>query len=312
MNNQPDVRGEDVFCRICPRNCGADRRDSAGVCGETNELVIARAALHMWEEPCISGEHGSGTVFFSGCNLRCIYCQNRAIALALRGRRVTPEELLAHMNHLVELGANNINLVTPSHYVPQLVDVLKTFRNQSVQVPIVYNTSSYEKVETLKKLEGLVDVYLPDYKYSSPETAARYSNAPDYPQVALAAIDEMLRQVGEPVFAESPECEDGMIRKGVIIRHLVLPGHVEESKEAIRILHGRYGDSVYLSIMNQYTPPSDEDEKKKLPRNLRDKLSEEDYGEVVDYAIELGVENGFIQEGDTAEESFIPPFEESL
>lgn len=296
-------------CRLCPRSCGVDRKLHTGYCGQTETIRIARAALHFWEEPCISGTRGSGTVFFSGCPLRCVFCQNRDIALGENGLAITKERLTEIFLELQEQGAHNINLVTPTHYVPQIAECLKRAKEEGLHIPVVYNTGSYETSEALRLLEGLVDVYLPDLKYADPKLSARLSNAPDYFACATAAIAEMVRQVGEPVFDE----EDLMTR-GVIIRHLVLPEHVEDSKRVIRYVHETYGDAVFLSIMNQYTPLQTEDTEKarrfaaQYPELTR-KLSEEEYDETVDYAIEIGVENGFIQEGETAEESFIPPFD---
>ena len=295
--------GEDNACRLCPRECGAKRKKTAGRCGVRSCFKVARAALHFWEEPCISGEEGSGTVFFSGCSLGCVYCQNRDISGGERGREITLERLYEIFFELKESGANNINLVTAGHFLPWLVPVLERARRDGLGIPVVYNSGGYETVQALRRLEGLVDVYLPDFKYISPETAARYSKAPDYPDVAMAALAEMMRQAGEAVFDER-----GIMQRGVILRHLVLPGHTGEAKKIIRYAYETYGDRIYLSIMNQYTPmPGIEEEYPELGR----KLGREEYDEVVDYAIDLGVENGFIQEGETAEESFIPPFDES-
>lgn len=318
-------------CRLCPRSCGVNRLYEAGYCGvgvkrgtgreagaagtlqwQDDMVIVARAALHAWEEPCISGEHGSGTVFFSGCGLRCCYCQNYEIALGRRGKQITLARLAEDCIRLQEQGANNINLVTPTHYVPQLAQMLSYLRQEEMlRIPVVYNTGGYERTETLGLLDGLVDVYLPDFKYIRAETAARYSNAPDYFAAASKALAEMVRQVGQPRFHESGgrdkyACEEGIMTRGVIVRHLVLPEHVEESKEIIRYLYETYGDTIYISIMNQYTPCV----RGGLPDELRRRLTQEEYDEVVDYAVALGVENGFIQEGETADESFIPPFDE--
>jgi len=252
----------------------------------------------MWEEPCISGTQGSGTVFFSGCPLRCVYCQNRRIALGDVGKAVTRERLVEIFFELKEKGAHNINLVTPTHYVPQLAWALRTATDQGLALPIVYNTGSYETVETLQLLDGLVDIYLPDCKYYSSELSVKYSHAPDYFDVANAAIAEMLRQVGEPVF------DGDLMKRGVIVRHLLLPAHTRDSKEVIRYLLEQYGNAIYISIMNQYTPMEGMDDYPELQRRVTGR----EYERVVDYAIELGLENGFIQEGDTASESFIPDF----
>ena len=264
----------------------------------SGKIRLARAALHMWEEPCISGVNGSGTVFFSGCPLRCVYCQNHSIALGNIGKTVTLDRLVDIFFELKEKGAHNINLVTPTHYVPQIAEALNHARNKGLKLPVVYNTSSYENVETLKMLDGLIDIYLPDFKYYSPELAARYSHALDYPQVATAAIHEMLRQTGTPVF------EEDMMRRGVIVRHLVLPDHTKDSMAVVSHLLQEYGSDIYFSIMNQYTPMENREEYPELKRRVTDR----EYNKVIDYAIEVGLENGFLQEGDTAKESFIPDF----
>ncbi len=364
-------------CTLCPRECHADRKGGKwGYCGQTDEIRAARAALHYWEEPCISGKRGSGAVFFSGCVLRCVYCQNREIAwLCARsgntacGKEISGERLAEIFLELQEKHANNINLVTPTHFAPQIAEAIRLARSQGLRLPVVYNTGSYEKVETLKSLNGLVDIYLPDLKYASRHLAERYSNAPDYFERASEAIAEMVRQTGEPVFGPEEESEgagilngpeeenegagilngreeksegagslngrekngedagilngpekrgEGMgslnesgenegcrlMKKGVIVRHLVLPGSVADSKRIIHYLHETYGNRIYISIMNQYTPMGLAD----FPE-LNRKVRRREYEKVVDYALALGVENGFIQEGGTAEESFIPAFD---
>lgn len=291
------------ICTLCPRNCAADRENGEiGICGQTNELKVARAALHFWEEPCISGTQGSGTVFFSGCSLHCVYCQNQEIANGTAGKVISVERLSEIFLELQEKGAHNINLVTPGHFVPQIIHALELAKKNGLGLPVVYNTSGYEHVETIKMLEGIVDIYLPDLKYISEELSGRYSHAKDYSKRAKAAIAEMVRQTGPAVFFE--ETEEGLMRKGTIVRHLILPGCIEDSKEVVRYLYETYGNAVYISIMNQFTPLSHLNEYPQLNR----KITEEEYDEVVDYAISLGVENGFIQEGETAEESFIPEF----
>jgi len=287
-------------CTLCPRECHVDRTaGKKGYCRATDELAVARAALHMWEEPCISGEEGSGTVFFSGCPLGCIYCQNHNISRGLAGKAITTERLAEIFLELQGKGANNINLVTPSHYVPHIIEALDISRKNGLTLPIVYNCSGYEKVETLKLLEGYVDIYLPDLKYISYEPAAKYSNCRDYFPVAAKAIEEMVRQAEEAKFDER-----GIMQKGVIVRHLALPGYLEDSKRIIKYLYETYGNRIYISIMNQYTPIIMSDVYPELNR----RITEEEYKELVDYAVELGVENGFIQEGETALESFIPEF----
>ncbi len=289
-------------CTLCPRDCKVDRTmGQRGYCKTCEELIVARAALHMWEEPCISGDEGSGTVFFSGCSLGCVYCQNYNIANGMAGKQISIERLSDIFMELQQQRANNINLVTPSHYVPQIIEAIDQARGKGLSIPIVYNSSAYEKVDTLQLLEGYVDIYLPDLKYMNPEPARLYSRAEDYFEYASKAINEMVRQVGYAEFDNR-----GMMRKGVIVRHLVLPGHLPDSKDIIRYLYDSYGDTIYISIMNQYTP---------LPRMANDpmmnhKVSAEEYEELIDYAIDIGIENGFIQEGETASESFIPEFNE--
>ncbi len=267
----------------------------------SEELVVARAALHLWEEPCISGEEGSGTVFFSGCAMGCIYCQNHNIAKGKAGKAISIERLANIFLELQEKGSNNINLVTPSHYIPQITRSINIGRNKGLVLPIVYNCSGYEKIEALRMLEGYVDVYLPDFKYMDPEPAKRYSGCGDYYVYASQAIHEMVRQVGEPRFDER-----GIMNKGVIVRHLTLPGYLQDSKDIIKYLYNTFGDKIYISIMNQYTPMPAVERYSEINRTI----TRAEYDELVDYAIELGVENGFIQEGDTASDSFIPEFNE--
>lgn len=288
-------------CTLCPRDCHVDRTaGKRGYCRTTDELIVGRAALHMWEEPCISGEEGSGTVFFSGCALSCVYCQNSSISKGMAGKIISVERLAEIFIELQNKGANNINLVTPSHYVPHIIEALNIARGKGLKIPIVYNCSGYEKVETLKFLEGYVDVYLPDFKYMSDEPAIKYSNCKDYFEVAAKALDEMVRQIKETKFDER-----GIMQKGIIVRHLALPGYLEDSKKIIKYLYETYGNKIYISIMNQYTPITMN--LAKYPE-LNRRITDEEYNELVDYAISLGVENGFIQEGETALESFIPEF----
>ncbi len=287
-------------CILCPRECHVDRtRGESGHCGMTDELMVARAALHYWEEPCISGEKGSGTVFFSGCNLSCVYCQNRNISQGLAGMIITVERLADIFLELQSKGAENINLVTPSHYVPQIREAIILAKNKGLTLPIVYNCSGYEKLKTLRLLDGYIDIYLPDLKYMDREAAIRYSGCSNYFDIASEAIREMVRQVGEPVFDERD-----MLKKGVVVRHLTLPGYLEDSKRILEYLHRTYEDRILISIMNQYTPLEAVREYPEINR----RIEEEEYEELVDYAIALGIENGYIQEGDTASESFIPEF----
>lgn len=288
-------------CTLCPRNCRVDRNGfQTGYCGQTGKAAVARAALHMWEEPCISGERGSGTVFFSGCPLRCVFCQNHDIADSSRGITISDERLAQIFSELADKGAHNINLVTPTHFVPNIITAAATARSRGLSVPIVYNTSGYEKAETIKMLADTVDIYLPDFKYMDSELSGKYSNAPDYAEFAKSALLQMVRSQPKAVFDS-----DGIMQKGVIVRHLVLPGHIEDSKRIIEYLHKEYADSIYISIMNQYTPMANAAAFPELTRTVTDA----EYAEVVDFAIDIGVENGFIQEGETADESFIPSFD---
>ncbi|MBP5325999.1 MAG: radical SAM protein [Pseudobutyrivibrio sp.] len=287
-------------CRLCPRNCGTDRDKAFGVCQVSNKVKIARAALHFWEEPCISGENGSGAVFFSGCPLHCVFCQNEEISHGKVGMEVSGEQLADIYINLQNKGANNINLVTGSQYIPDIIYSVKYARLKGLNIPIVYNTSGYEKVESLKALEGIVDVYLPDFKYMDPELAIKYSHAADYPEVAKLAIDEMVRQVGTPSFDEA-----GLMKKGVIVRQLLLPGHVRDAKEILHFLHDKYKDVIYISMMSQYTPMAHI--KDDYPEIYR-RVTKREYSTLVDYALSIGIENAFIQDRKVAKESFIPDF----
>lgn len=289
-------------CQICPRKCGVNRNEgNVGVCGQTKEIRVARAALHAWEEPCISGKEGSGAVFFSGCNVGCVFCQNRKIAKEGYGKILTIQELAKVFLRLQDKGARNINLVTPTHYILQIRDALILAKEKGLRIPIVYNTSGYELVESLRLLEGLVDIYLPDCKYISEELSAKYSQAKDYFFYASQAIQEMVRQVGEVEFDEN-----GIARKGVIVRHLLLPGHVKEGKAVLSYLHENFGKQIYISIMNQYTPfPYVKEHYPEIDR----KVTKREYERLLSYALDIGIENGFMQEGDTAKESFVPAFD---
>lgn len=299
-------------------------------------IRVARAALHFWEEPCISGTAGSGAVFFSGCNLGCVFCQNYEISRGHVGKNVTVQRLSDIFLELQGKGANNINLVTAGHFLPQVIDALEDAKNRGLSIPIVYNTSSYERVQAIRDLDGLVDIYLPDLKYVSSRLSGDFSKAPDYFEVASKAIAEMVRQTGEPEFfvkkkaslnqqmslwesedvmdaATYNECADDLMsegrevlmKRGTIVRHLLLPGCAEDSKAVVRYLYGTYGDSIFISIMNQYTPMPQVAGHPLLSR----KVADDEYNDVLDYAIDLGIENAFMQEGDVAEESFIPDFD---
>ena len=371
-------------CRLCPRKCQVNRiQGQKGICGQTDKVKVARAGLHMWEEPCISGSKGSGTVFFSGCSLHCVFCQNHNIANGNVGKEISIERLAEIFLELQDKGANNINLVTAGQFIPQVVKALNIAKEKGLQLPVVYNTSAYESAETLKLLDGIVDIYLPDLKYVDKELSKKYSHAPDYFEIAKEAIDEMVRQVGDMKFVKeigqvergnqgerennakeyfrqedtgiqqevarqkdiyntdaiemkkqeglqqkvtepesykqkkqidieeyqlrSEQGEQLVMTRGVIVRHLLLPGCVEDSKKVLSYLLDQYGNRIFISILNQYTP---------LPHvssypELNRKVTEKEYEEVVDFAISLGIENGFIQEGEAAAESFIPEFDGS-
>lgn len=287
-------------CTLCPRKCGVNRNaGQVGYCRVGSEIRIGRAALHLWEEPCLTGEQGAGAIFFAGCNLGCVYCQNYRISAGEASTAYSVSELAGCMMKLQEEGAACIDLVTPTHYVPQICAALQLAKQRGLHIPVVYNSSGYEEVAGLKLLEGLVDIYMPDFKYCSSVLSGQYSHAPDYFETAKKALDEMVRQTGEPEFDEK-----GIMRKGVLVRHLVLPEQTADSKAVIEYLYQTYGDRIYMSILNQYTPLK---RVESLPP-LNRKITEEEYEAVVDFAIELGVENGFIQEGETADESFIPEF----
>ena len=285
-------------CQLCAHRCGINRNISRGRCGVGAELYVARAALHHWEEPPISGTRGSGTIFFCGCSLGCIYCQNREISRCETGIKISTERLSEIMLELESQGAHNINLVTPTHYVPTIAEAIRGARRAGLSLPIVYNTSSYDTVQTLELMDGLVDIYLPDLKYYRSETADKLSHAEDYPKAAREAIAEMYRQVGEPMLDS-----EGMMKRGVIARILLLPGHLAEAKLSLKYLLDTYGDSIYISLMSQYTPMGD------MPSPLDRRVSAAEYRELVEYAEKNGLVNGFVQDGSAAEESFVPPFD---
>lgn len=289
-------------CVLCPRRCYADRENGKkGFCQETGVLRVARAALHMWEEPCISGKEGSGTVFFTGCNLRCVYCQNYELSRSRAGKEITVGRLAEIFLELQDQKANNINLVTPTHFIPQIIRAIETAKRQGLCVPVAYNSSGYECADSLKGLEGLVDIYLPDFKYWSKETAGQYSGAEDYPQMASKAVEEMVRQANTPEFDGR-----GIMTRGVIVRHLLLPGKVSEAKKIVGYLYETYGDRIYMSLMNQYTPLDSLDQS--IYPELNRRVTDREYEKLVDHAIDLGVTNAFVQESGTAKENFIPSF----
>lgn len=288
-------------CLLCPRKCGINRRTGqTGVCGVSSEIKVARAALHYWEEPCISGKRGSGAVFFSGCSLHCVFCQNREISDGKAGKVISKERLSDIFIELAGKGANNINLVTPGQYIPDIVWAVNDAKSRGMKLPIIYNTSGYENVTELKLLEGIVDVYLPDFKYMDSTLSARYSRAKDYPSVAKQALSEMVRQQPDVVIDDAT----GLIQKGVIVRQLLLPGHVNDAKAVLKYLYDTYHDHVYISMMSQFTPIALKD----YPEINRT-VTRREYERLVDYALEIGITNAFIQEGDVAKDSFIPAFD---
>lgn len=288
-------------CLLCPRKCGINRRTGqTGVCGVSSEIKVARAALHYWEEPCISGKRGSGAVFFSGCSLHCVFCQNREISDGKEGKVISKERLSDIFIELAGKGANNINLVTPGQYIPDIVWAVNDAKSRGMKLPIIYNTSGYENVTELKLLEGIVDVYLPDFKYMDSTLSARYSRAKDYPSVAKQALSEMVRQQPDVVIDDAT----GFIQKGVIVRQLLLPGHVNDAKAVLKYLYDTYHDHVYISMMSQFTPIALKD----YPEINRT-VTKREYERLVNYALEIGITNAFIQEGDVAKDSFIPAFD---
>lgn len=288
-------------CLLCPRKCGINRRTGqTGVCGVSSEIKVARAALHYWEEPCISGKRGSGAVFFSGCSLHCVFCQNREISDGKAGKVISKERLSDIFMELADKGANNINLVTPGQYIPDIVWAVNDAKSRGMKLPIIYNTSGYENVTELKLLEGIVDVYLPDFKYMDSTLSAMYSRAKDYPSVAKQTLSEMVRQQPDVVIDDAT----GLIQKGVIVRQLLLPGHVNDAKAVLKYLYDTYHDHVYISMMSQFTPIALKD----YPEINRT-VTRREYERLVDYALKIGITNAFIQEGDVAKDSFIPAFD---
>ena len=289
-------------CNICPRRCGADRENgSLGFCGASNKIRIARAALHFWEEPCLSGANGAGTVFFSYCNMKCVYCQNYRISTRGAGHEVSIGELAEIFLDLQSQGANNIDLVTPTHYALDIAEAVKKAKDSGLHIPVLYNCGGYESVETLKRLEGLIDIYMPDMKYYRDKYAVKYSSAPRYFETACAALEEMYRQTGAFVLDEN-----GIMQRGVIVRHMMLPGLMLDTKKIMDYLFDTYGNNIYISLMSQYTPLKNVERFPELNR----KIDMKKYNSIVDYCMNRGMENVFIQEGSAAKESFIPCFEE--
>lgn len=287
-------------CNLCPRNCNVDRNNSLGFCKANNKIKVARCALHYYEEPSISGKQGSGAVFFSNCNLKCCFCQNYNISTKQKGIEISIDRLSEIFIELQEKGANNINLVTPTMYINQIKDAIVKAKNKGLKIPIIYNSSGYEKTESLKLLDGLIDIYMPDFKYYSNRSSFKYSKCKDYVENTKEAIDEMYRQVGKNKFNE-----DDIMIKGLIVRHLLLPGLIEETKEILKYLYNKYKNNIYISIMNQYTPL----ENVKNYPEINRKITQEEYDDVINYAIELGIENAYIQEDGTQSDSFIPEFD---
>ena len=287
-------------CELCPRKCHINRNTTKGICSNTSTLKVARSALHYFEEPSISGTNGSGTIFFSGCNLKCCYCQNKEISNDNFGINISVERLSELMLELQKKKANNINLVTPTHFVPSIIEAIKLARKKGLSIPIVYNTSGYESITTIKLLAGYVDIYLTDFKYFDNKLGEDLSKVKNYFEIASLALEEMYKQIGKNKFASN-----GMMMKGIIVRCLVLPTKSADTKKIINYLYKKYQDNIYLSIMNQYTPVNHSD----TFTFLNDKVSDKEYDDIINYALDLGVRNAYIQEGETQDESFIPPFD---
>lgn len=288
-------------CRLCPRNCGINRLEGqTGYCKAGKDVKLAKSALHFWEEPCISGTNGSGTVFFSNCNLSCVFCQNHKISQESFGKEVSIERLAGIFIELQQRGAHNINLVTPTHYAPQIIESVQIAKKDGLCIPVLYNTNSYENVSTIESLKGTVDVYLADLKYFKNSYAQKYSNVQDYFLHASKAIDAMRRQTGPVLFNK-----DGLMTKGVLVRHLMLPGLLFDTKKLIDYLYGKYGNSIFLSLMNQYTPMHKAADFPELNR----KLNPKHYESIIDYCIDKGISNAYIQEAGTASEDFVPNFD---
>ena len=287
-------------CTLCPHNCKVNRIEGkVGRCKAGANVKLGLTQVHNFEEPCISGETGSGTVFFSGCNLSCVFCQNYKISQEYKGSEISVLELADEFLKLQKQNVNNINLVTGFMYVPQIIEAIKIAKEKGLNIPIVYNTSGYEAVETLKMLEGYVDIYLPDFKYFYNELGEEYSKVKNYFEVTSEAIKEMKRQVPENIFDEN-----GIMKKGVIIRHLVLPNHIRNSKRVLKYIKDTFGKDTYISVMAQYFPSN----KAKEYSNINRKLTEEEWNEILDYIDILNLENGFLQELEDDEEKYVPNF----
>lgn len=288
-------------CEICPHECGINRtKNQIGRCKSTDKIKIALYSIHKFEEPCISGGNGSGTVFFSNCNLNCIYCQNYEISQEGKGREISVEELADIFIKQQNRKAENINLVTPTSYTLQIIEAIKIAKKRGLNIPIIYNTNGYEKVETLKLLEGYVDVYLPDLKYYDDELGKKYSKVDKYFEIAVKAIKEMYRQVGSPKLDER-----GMIKSGLMIRHLVLPNNIENSKKILKWIKENIDENVYVDIMAQYFPTY----KAKDSKDLNRKLTKEEYKEIEEYVYDLNIKNGYMQDLGEHEEEYVPKWE---
>ena len=288
-------------CILCPHNCKINRQEGKkGRCKATNKVQIALYSIHKYEEPCISGQNGSGTIFFSNCNLNCIFCQNYEISQEGKGKKISIEELAKILLTQQERKAENINLVTPTSYVPQIIEAIKIAKNKGLKIPIVYNTNSYENIETIKMLKGYIDIYLPDLKYADNLLAKKLSNISNYFETATQAIQEMYKQVGKPELNEN-----GVMQKGMIIRHLVLPNYIENSKNVLNWIHENLPKEVYVSIMAQYFPTYKAKEDEKLNR----KLTQEEWNEILKYIETIEIENGYIQELGEHEEEYVPKWD---
>lgn len=287
-------------CRLCPRECKVNRLDGElGFCRANDKLTLAKAYLHKWEEPCISGTNGSGTVFFTNCNLKCVFCQNHNISQEGKGKEISIERLSNIFLWQQKNNAHNINLVTPTHYIPQIILALDLAKEKGLKIPILYNCSGYEKAETIKLLDGYIDVYLPDFKYYSDKYAIKYSNAPNYFKFAKSAIAEMVRQTGKVKFDDK-----GIIQKGVIVRHMILPSLLFDSKKIIDFLYKNYKDSIYISLMNQYTPMFNSFKYPEIHKKLNPKM----YDTLIDYCLSIGLQNAYIQDSSSSSKTFVPDF----
>ena len=286
-------------CNLCVRKCNVNRDLTFGFCKSSNVIKIAKVMLYEYEEPCISGENGSGAIFFSNCNMKCVFCQNYEISILGKGKEVSINDFADLLISLEKKKAHNINLVTPGHYAHLIKEGIILAKKKGLSIPIIYNTNSYESVDVIKSLNGLIDIYLPDFKYYDDKYAIKYSSAPGYCDNAKLVIDEMVKQVGTPIF------KNGMMVKGVLVRHLMLPTLTLDTKRIINDLYSTYGDNIYLSIMNQYTPI-----KKFNDDILNKKVSKKEYEEIIDYAYDIGVRNAYVQDEGTCKKSFIPDFSE--